>query len=336
MSRIVFFCHDDRLHIESFEYYKQDIDALEALGHEVIICTKYSEIPLRFDAMFVWWWTYALYPAILCRIINKPCIITGTYNFRFPVNYSGRDYFKRPLWQRALIRSATTISSLNLFVNEAELEGCSAHFGLRNGRYYPHIVSEDYLKGPSNERKNILFNLAWSGKQNLIRKGIPELLNAIHILKSQGFKVSLSLAGHKGDGIEFLQTMIRDLGIENEVTLLGPLTRDNKINMLRTSEVYVQPSHYEGFGVAIAEAMGCGACVITCDVGAVKSVVGDCGIYVPPGAPEELAKAIKTALSDNDLRGNLQKCSHKRAVDCFAADKKIERLKQYLSEIGIS
>jgi len=333
MSKIIFFCHDDRSKLESFEYYKQDIDALKSLNHEVIICTKYQEIPLRFDVMFIWWWTYALYPALLCKILNKPCIITGTFNFKFP---DGHDYFKRPIWQQILIKIATKISTLNLFVSQLELDGCSKYFKLKNDRYYPHTIHNDYLQGASESREMSLFNLAWSGKDNLNRKGIPELLNAVYLLKNEGITVHLNLAGMEGDGIEYLKKIIRDLNLTNEVNYLGMLSREEKIRMLRTCEIYVQPSHYEGFGLATAEAMGCGACIIVCDVGAVKEVVGDCGYYVSPGSSEELAKAIKNVIFDENLRHKFQERAYQRVNSYFADDIKLERLKKYLLEIGIS
>lgn len=335
MSRFVFYCHEEKANIETMEYYKQDIDALKILGHEVNICTKYSEIPFIFDAIFIWWWTYALWPVLICRMLKKPCIITGAFNFQFPNNFVGTDYFRRPYWQRFLVKKATTLATLNLFINDYELKDCTEYFGLNNSRYYPCVVHDDYLKGPSTHRKNILFNLAWSGKNNLIRKGIPHILHAVRLLKDAGIEINIILAGHVGDGVEYLLDMISHLDIKDQVNYLGTISRANKIDLLRTCEIYVQPSYYEGFGVAIAEAMGCGACVITCDVGSVKSVVGDCGIYVSPGSPEELARAIKQVLYDDKMRHNLQERAYQRACECFSADKKVKRLKHYLTGIGV-
>jgi len=336
MSKIVFYCHDEKSNLETFEYYKQDIDALKTLGHQVIICTRYRQIPFDFDAMFIWWWTYALWPVLLSRMLRKPCLITGTYNFRFPEGFEGKDYFRRPYLQRFLINKATTLCTLNLFVNKIELESCSTFFNLSNTHYYPHILHDDYLKGPSKIREKVLFNLSWSGKENLIRKGIPELLEAIKLLKDEGIEIQLSLAGLEGDGIEYLLQMITRLKINNEVNHLGMISREEKIKLLRTCEIYIQPSHYEGFGVAIAEAMGCGACVIICDVGAVREVVGDCGFYVTPGSPEELAEAIKKVLLDDNLRHTLQKNGYQRIFDSLQFNKKLERLRKYLLEVGIS
>lgn len=335
MARIVFFCHDTRSHLDTVEYYKQDIDALKALGHELVVCTKYRELPFHFDALFVWWWTYALWPTLLCRCMRKPCIITGVYNFRFPLHLRGNDYFGRPYWQRFLIGTATRLCSLNLFIDEAEDRSCSEFFKLRTGRHYPCILSDDYLQGPADSREIALFNIAWGGKGNLIRKGIPDLLRAVRLLKDEGFAVRVYLAGNRGDGVGYVHSLIEDLRIEDEVVYLGPLARAEKIDLLRRYEIYVQPSLYEGFGLATAEAMGCGACVITCDVGAVRSVVGDCGIYVTPGSAEELAQAIKQAVLDPVLRHRLQRDAHQRARLVMTVETKLKRLQRYLSEVGL-
>ncbi len=335
MAKIVFFCRVERDKLETVEFYRQDIDVLRTLGHEIIICTNYYEIPRDFDAIFIWWWSYALWPVLLSRMLKKPSIITGTFNFRFPDNFKGIDYFKRPYWQRLLIRQAACMCTLNLFVNEVEMKACSEYFKLKNGRYFPHILHSDYMRGAGEQREMTLLNIAWSGKGNLIRKGIPELLNAIRILKDEGIKVHLNLAGHKGDGVDDLFGLIKRLDISRETTYLGEIAREDKIKLLRKCEIYVQPSHYEGFGVAIAEAMGCGACVIVCDVGAVREVVGDCGLYVSTNSPEGIAKAIKEVLNNDNLRCTLQNQAQKRVKDMFTVEKKLERMKNYLSNVGV-
>jgi glycosyltransferase involved in cell wall biosynthesis len=336
MSTFVFYCNDDRSRIEVTEYYKQDIDVLRELGHDVKVCTRFREIPLRFDAIFIWWWTYALWPVLLARLLGRPSIITGVFNFRFPPGFEGTDFFGRPAWQRLLISAATRLCTMNLFVDEAEAKACAAHFRLRNAHYFPCVVHRDYLQGPAAQRELALFNVAWSGRQNLIRKGIPDLLEAVRLLKDRGVAVTLYLAGLQGDGTSFLLEAIEKLQIGDRVTCLGPLSREEKIARLRACEIYAQPSRFEGFGLATAEAMGCGACVITCDVGAVRNVVGDCGIYIPPGSPGELASAIQRAMTDGELRHRLQREAGARATGLFAADKKRERLKGHLAGLGIT
>ena len=69
--KIIFYCNDSIENIKSMEYYNQDIKALENLGHEVIICNSYFKIPMNFDLIFIWWWTYALLPILFAKILGK-------------------------------------------------------------------------------------------------------------------------------------------------------------------------------------------------------------------------------------------------------------------------
>ena len=71
MAKIVFYCRDTLENIRSMEYYRQDIEALQALGHDVVVCNRYRDIPWRFDVLFVWWWTYALLPVALTRLAGR-------------------------------------------------------------------------------------------------------------------------------------------------------------------------------------------------------------------------------------------------------------------------
>lgn len=331
MAVIVFFCRENYENLYLFEYYKQDIDALNNLGHKVVISTKYSEIPLKFDLMFVWWWTYAFFPVFLCKLLSKPILITGTFNFKFPDAFKGNDYFSRPWWQRLLIKYSVTNSSMNLFVNKKELVDCSNFFKLDNAFYFPHIIPEEYYIKNSEMKNFELFNISWSGKDNLLRKGVPDILQAVSILKKYGLEVKLNLAGKKGDGYSYLESLIENYNISSNVILLGEITKEEKIKYLKKCDIYVQPSNFEGFGLAIAEAMSCGACIITCDVGAVKDVVDDCAFFISPNNSLELANLIFYLSKNPDIVKEYQLKSLKRSREIFSSDKKIKDLKMLLN-----
>lgn len=328
MAKVVFYCNDEKENISIFEYYAQDISAIEALGHEVVVCTRYREIPLNFDYIFVWWWTYALVPVFFAKIIGAKSIVTGAFNFRFPKGFKGVDYFSRPLWQRFLISSATKMADVNIFINDFEENDCKEFFGLKRTYISPCVVGEDYFDNSREGEGDFLFNIAWSGKDNLVRKGIPELLEAVKILKDRGREVKLKLAGKKGDGFEWLQNKIETLGLSSNVELLGKITFEQKLKLLKQCILYVQPSHYEGFGLGIAEAMSTSCCVVTCDAGAVRSVVGEAGIYSNNRDSVDLADKIELLLSDKALRHTIQSDAYARAIENFSPKSKIKLFSQ--------
>lgn len=62
-----------------------------------------------------------------------------------------------------------------------------------------------------------------------------------------------------------LQQRIHQLGIEDQVHWLGMLKGDLKWGALHASQAFVLPSHQENFGIAVAEALGCGKPVLISD-----------------------------------------------------------------------
>ena len=176
--RISFFCKlQDRKALDVVEFYIQDISALRKIDPELSIATRYREINWKADLIVVWWWTYALYPVIRGRLGGKTVFITGTFNYRCPS--SPVDFFQRPIHQRLLIKSAMRWANLNILVSRHEYELIRNDWKFENLAYSPHGVNtKKYL--PGGERKtNWLFTMCQTGKLNMRRKCIPEIIEAM-------------------------------------------------------------------------------------------------------------------------------------------------------------
>lgn len=336
MARIVFYCRDTLDNIQSMEYYRQDLEALKALGHEVVICNKYRQIPLHFDAMFIWWWTYALAPIVWARALGRKAFIAGVFNFRFENAASGTDFFARPWLQRVVISLAARLAHANLFVSRREFDEVPAYFGLGNAFYTPCAVGDDYFAAARRgEERSIMLNLAWSGPDNLQRKGVWTILDAAALLKARGQTFKLVLGGKRGAAYPALLKKIAELGLEDCVTAVGEVTYQEKLDLFSRTRLYLQPSFFEGFGLATAEAMAAGCCVITTDTGEVSTVVGDAGAYVQPGDARGLADTIEALLANPNRMGDLAARASDRMRVLFSFEQKKATFARVLTELGV-
>ena len=69
--------------------------------------------------------------------------------------------------------------------------------------------------------------------------------------------------------------------------------------LLNSAVALIQPSLWEGFGIPIVEAMGCGKPVLVSNTSSLPEVMGNAGILIDPKNQEELTNAMKNILTDD-------------------------------------
>jgi glycosyltransferase involved in cell wall biosynthesis len=140
----------------------------------------------------------------------------------------------------------------------------------------------------------------------------PRLLSAGRIVHQKGLDLAMrALGGLKdlnwewhiaGDGPQrpVLQSLARELGIEDHVHFLGWQSREQLMQCYRQANVFVFPSRHEGMPNALLEAMASGLPVVaSCIAGNEELVVeGETGYLVPSEDIEALQTALKNLLSD--------------------------------------
>jgi D-inositol-3-phosphate glycosyltransferase len=109
-------------------------------------------------------------------------------------------------------------------------------------------------------------------------------------------------------------------GVADRVTLRGRIEREDVPPLLRSADVAVCVPWYEPFGIVPLEAMACGVPVVATAIGGLIDTVldGVTGIHVPPRRPERVAEALRTLLSDQDLRRRLGDAGIARARARFS------------------
>jgi glycosyltransferase involved in cell wall biosynthesis len=125
-------------------------------------------------------------------------------------------------------------------------------------------------------------------------KAVDILLKALHTLGQDGFRLLVV-----GDGVEreALAEQASELGLNSQVSFLGPRNRDELLELYNLSDVFALASYAEGLPRVVIEAMACGCIPVVTKVGSVPAVVKDGfnGFLVTPGNYEELASKIKEA-----------------------------------------
>lgn len=147
------------------------------------------------------------------------------------------------------------------------------------------------------------------------RKNVVRLVEAFALLKRQGLRHKLVLAGGKGWMYEPIFAAVERLGLGAEVIFPGFVPRQELPLWYNGAGVFVYPSLYEGFGLGPLEAMACGAPVVVSDRASLPEVVGDAGLTAPPDDAPALADAIAAILRDRNLADDLRQRGLRRAAE---------------------
>jgi glycosyltransferase involved in cell wall biosynthesis len=313
------------------EFYRQDIDILRELGFEVTIATAWAEIPSDVDFYFIWWWQWAFLPMWKSIFHRRPCLVTGTFDFKWAVGRG--DYFHRPAWQQWLMRYALKRAAANVFVSELECREISRALTVTNPLYIPHVVDTGIFQFGTQPREDFALTVARMDRGNSLRKCIPEIIRAVPLVVSKYSAFRFIIAGEKGSDFPALQKMAQELRVLDRVEFPGVISREHKIELMQRCKIYVSPSWYEGFGLTILEAMSCGAPVISSPVGGVPEVVGDEGLLVDGTSPEAIAAAVSRYLADDALREEVGRRARLRAESVFPYSRRKRDLEKVISNM---
>ncbi len=139
----------------------------------------------------------------------------------------------------------------------------------------------------------------------LPRKNLMRLLDAYDRVRREMDTPPLVLPG--GDSLHAgeLAERASELGLEEQVIFPGYVEEGLLPALYRGATLFVYPSLYEGFGLAVLEAMASGAPVITSDRSGTAEVAGEAALLVDPESVEEIASALSGLLGDVALREDL-------------------------------
>jgi glycosyltransferase involved in cell wall biosynthesis len=130
-------------------------------------------------------------------------------------------------------------------------------------------------------------------------KGVDVLLEAVAGLVQTIPAVRVALVG-EGPERAALDAKARRLGVAERVTFTGSQTQSQVALWMRQARVFVLPSHQEGLGVVLLEALASGTpCIASRTGGIVDILTSETGILISPGQATELRAGLVDLLTDD-------------------------------------
>lgn len=194
-------------------------------------------------------------------------------------------YQKKDLQSAAVLHATSDQESLDIskYVNQSRIRV------VPNGCDVPNL---DWKSTEKSQNNRIAVSL---GRLHPVKR-YDQLIEAWSGVRPKGWKLQIAGPSENGYG-EFLQAIINRLGMNDTISLVGPIDDDDKWDFFSKANLFVLTSASENFGMSIAEAMAAGMPVI-CTTGTPWSIIEEkqCGWWVGPNGAE-IQDALRAATS---------------------------------------
>lgn len=222
----------------------------------------------------------------------------------------------------------------SLFVNSkqvivlSELEQAilKEKFGFSNSRVLANSVDTSIFSFQNKDRLDDPPILLYLGRIEK-NKGIYELIEALKLLKLN-FNYRFILCG-AGPLAEYcIEEFEKILG--NDFEYKGVVYGEDKINIIKLSNLFILPSYFEGLPMALLETMAVGVVPIVTNVGSIRQVVksGVNGLLINKNDPSDLYKKLEEILLNQSLYKNLSKNASETIKESYDIKKYMIRLNE--------
>ena len=165
-------------------------------------------------------------------------------------------------------------------------------------------------------------------------------VEVVGLLRDQFPHLVLTMIGtDNGDGsLHAAQTRAEQLHVQQSVVFHAAVPKRDVPRWLDSADIFLNTTNIDNTPVSVQEAMACGLCVVSTNVGGMTYLAQDEveALLVPPGDADAMAAAVCRVLTEPGLGGRLSQAAHQRVaeMDWSNAIERWERLLTSVSGVG--
>ncbi|MBK7561836.1 MAG: glycosyltransferase family 4 protein [Chitinophagaceae bacterium] len=274
-----------------------------------------------FSTFDIWHATYqnTHYMPMLNRKI-KVVLSIHDLNFLYDEKKSAAKKQKYLRYLQGLINRADAIICISDFSKKDVLQHCDVKnkplYVIHNGTNLlltPELTALSY-----KPRKPFLFSIGVINRKKNFHVLLP-------LLKKNTMELLIAGKNDDQDYLSFIEKRSRDLGVEENVHLLGHVTENEKSWYFNNCRAFAFPSISEGFGLPVAEAMSCGKPLFLSDRTALPEIGGDVSFYFHDFNPDHIQQVFTTGMEKYNENGLKEKIKERGTSFCWH-----KSAKQYL------
>jgi glycosyltransferase involved in cell wall biosynthesis len=256
---------------------------------------------------------------VIGRLLNMPYSATA----------HATDIYVNPVLLPEKIKEARFIATCTQYNKDHLTTAVGPEISRKVHRIYHGLDMSHYHPQHQPTAKPLLISVG----QLKEKKGFTYLLQACHLLKERGYDFECQIVGEGALRSE-LEAQIRQLHLENVVTLCGSLPHGAVIDKYKQAALFALPcvvqadGERDGIPNVILEALAMELPVVSTDHSGIPEVIedGKNGLLVPTEQVVPLAEALASLLDDADLRQKLGSKGRETIMGSFSVESNVEKL----------
>ena len=213
-----------------------------------------------------------------------------------------------------LIASVMRMSSFVIAIDEVTFSSIKYFSSDVNVMLIPNCVDHNLLpkvREQKSKDKFVLF-IGWV----VPGKGISELVEAWSIVNLSGWTLRII-----GPSDPKYRAQLLSRFQPNNCEFLGELTHEDAMVHMAACDLFVLPSHSEGFPNVIVEAMALKRPILATTVGAIPQMLDDgAGMLVEPNSVDSLVLALNAVTQDTKMRMHMAELAYSKAMRLYTID----------------
>ena len=263
------------------------------------------------------------------RATTVALVIGRLHNIPYSATAHATDIYVNPIMLPEKISQARFIATCTQYNKDYLATAVGPDISRKVHRIYHGLDMSHYQPHHHPTEKPLLIAVG----QLKEKKGFTYLLQACHLLKDRGYEFECQIVG-EGSLRGELEAQIRQLGLENDVTLCGALPHQAVIDKYKQATLFALPcvvqadGERDGIPNVILEALAMELPVVSTRHSGIPEVIedGENGLLVPPEEEMPLADALARLLDNPDLCLKLGSKGRATIMESFSVESNVEKL----------
>lgn len=259
-----------------------------------------------------------------CRVINQ------IHGGALP-----QTLFPRSRFLTWILRKALMASQVVVVLSKAEAEAYRLFDNRINVQLVPNAIEDSGITSAARlSNREAPLRLVYVGRL-IVSKGLLDAVEALHLLKDRGHAFTFRIAG-SGPDEQSLRAAVAKAGLEQEITLLGPVFGEAKNRLWLESDIFIFPTyHLEGLPYALLESMAAGCVPVTCAVAAIPDVMQDRihGLFVAAKDIAALADALSELDGERETISRMSAAGRARIREYYTTERLAEDFRRLYKDV---